>query len=73
MKLIDEWKKAYRMLSVQAMGLALAVQGAWPTMPEDLKARLPSHLVYWVSALLLVAGIVGRLVRQDALKPKVDE
>ena len=64
MNLIPEWKKAHRMLSVQAMALATAIQGIWPTIPVDLKSTLPSNLVHWVSIALLVAGIFGRLVDQ---------
>lgn len=68
MKLIDNWKRAHRMLSIQAMTLAAAIQGAWPAMPEDLKTALPPHLVHWVSIGLLVAGIVGRLLDQPKVK-----
>lgn len=69
MKLIDNWHKAHRMLSVQAMALAAAIQGAWPNIPDDLKAALPPTLVHWVSLALLVGGIVGRLVAQEGTKP----
>ncbi len=68
MKLIDNWKRAHRMLSVQAMTLAAAIQGVWPTIPEDLKSALPAHLVHWVSIGLLFAGIAGRLVDQPKVK-----
>lgn len=68
MKLIPNWRRAWRMLSVQAMTLAAAIQGAWPAIPAEMRATLPQDLVHWVSVLLLLAGIVGRLVVQ----PKVD-
>lgn len=64
MKLIPNWKRAWRMFSVQAMALAGAIQGAWPLVPEDLKTSLPPTLVHWVSVALLLAGIAGRLVDQ---------
>lgn len=67
MKLIPQWRRAWRMFSVQAMTLAGAVQAAWALMPEDLKAQLPAGLVPVVSIVLLVAGIAGRMVQQ----PKV--
>ena len=70
MKLIDNWKRAHRMLSMQAMTLALAIHGAWLSIPDDLKTSLPPHLVNWVSIGLLVAGIAGRLVSQDSTDPK---
>lgn len=66
-RLIPQWRRAWRMFSIQAMTLAAAIQGAWPTIPDDMKATLPPTLVHWVSLALLVAGIAGRLVDQ----PKV--
>lgn len=66
-KLIPQWRRAWRMVSVQCMALAAAVQAAWPMIPEDVKATLPPPVINWVSLALLVAGILGRLVQQ----PKV--
>lgn len=69
MKLIPEWRKAWRMFSVQSMAVAAAIQGAWPMVPDDLKANLPQALVNWVSVALLVLGIAGRLVDQPKARP----
>lgn len=69
MKLIPEWKKAWRMFSVQAMTLATAMQTAWIAIPEDLKVRIPESYVNGVSIALLVAGILGRMVQQDSVQP----
>lgn len=68
MRLIPNWKRCYRMFSVQAMALAGAIQGAWPMVPDDMKATLPPTLVHWASVVLLVAGIVGRMVDQPKVK-----
>lgn len=73
MKLIANWRKAYRMLSVQAMALATALQGAWMTMPEDLKSSVPKQAVYWLTMGLLAFGIAGRLVDQPKTKPDPKE
>jgi hypothetical protein len=67
MRLITEWRQAWRMLSMQAMGLAAAVQGAWLGLPGDLRAMVPPHLVYYLTLALMVLGIVGRLVHQPAV------
>lgn len=69
MTLVENAKDAWRWISVQAMTLAGALQGAWLYIPEDLKANIPAHLVNGLTILLLIAGIVGRLVKQDATKP----
>ena len=67
MKLIDEWKQAYRLFSVQAMALAGAIQGAWVALPDDMKTSVPPGLVHWLTIGLLVFGMAGRLVDQSKL------
>lgn len=67
MKLLDSWRRAHRMFSVQAMTLAAAIQGAWTQVPQDLKDALPHNLAHWTSIVLLVAGILGRFIDQGAV------
>lgn len=69
MQLVPNWRRMWRAFSVQAMTLALAIQGAWAGVPDELKANIPPKLVLWITVGLLVAGIVGRMVDQ----PKVEE
>ena len=69
MKLIPEFRKAWRMFSIQAQAIALAVLGAWQAMPQALQDKVPPAVVFSVAMVLLVAGIVGRLIYQ----PKVSE
>lgn len=68
MKLIANWKKAWRMLSVQAMALAGAVQGAWMFIPSDMRSSIPESTVQMVTLALLGLGVVGRLVDQPKTK-----
>ena len=65
MKMIDEWKQAWRWFSVQAMAIAVAIQGAWLFIPEDLKAQVPPAILHWTTIALLVFGVAGRLVKQE--------
>ena len=67
MKLIDEWNKAWRMVSMQAMVAAGAVQLAWESLPPSLLASVPPDVVKYVTLVLLALGIVGRLVKQDGV------
>lgn len=64
MRLVDDFKSAWRWFSVQAMALAIAVQGAWEVLPPDMKAGIPPKLVTYVTLGLLVLGVAGRLVKQ---------
>lgn len=64
MRLIDDARRWWRMLSMQAMGAAVALQGAWQAAPDDMKASVPHSWVSWATMALLVLGMVGRLVDQ---------
>jgi len=68
MKLIPNWKKAWRMISVQAMTLAGSIQGAWLFIPEDMKASISPSIVQGATVALLVLGIAGRMVDQPKTK-----
>jgi len=64
MRLIPNARRAWRMFSVQAMALALAVQGAWAALTPDQVAALPDWTVQAVTGAVLVLGIIGRLIDQ---------
>lgn len=64
MKLVEDARQAWRWFSVQAMALAMAVQGAWVFIPDDMRATIPHSAVQWLTFVLLIAGIGGRLVDQ---------
>jgi type VI protein secretion system component VasF len=67
MQLIDEWRRAHRMLSMQAMTAATALLGAWQALPDTMQALIPERYVLWVAVALLVLGMVGRLVKQPSV------
>lgn len=64
LRLVDDWKSAWRWFSMHCMGLAVVVQGAWEFMPADLKGQLSDDWVRGIAAVLLVLGILGRLIKQ---------
>ena len=64
LELVEDARSAWRWISVQAMAAALAVQGAWASVPEDMKASIPASYVQWLTLALLALGIGGRLVKQ---------
>ena len=67
MKLISNWKKAYKMISMQAMALAIALQSSWEYISSNLKEKIPDQLVTGMTISLLILGIIGRLVKQESL------
>ncbi len=64
MKLVSDWRQAWRYYSTQVMAFAATVQLTWAQLPDDLKAPVPSHWVSYGTAALLAAGVMGRLVSQ---------
>ena len=68
MTLVEDAKKAWRWISVQAMVAAGAIQGAWMFIPDDMKDSLPKGLVSGATIVLLALGVAGRLVKQGKKK-----
>ncbi|WP_408951555.1 hypothetical protein [Lysobacter sp. Hz 25] len=64
MKLIDNWRHAWRFVSVQAMTVAIAMQGVWLNLPDDLRIHVPDRIAASVTAGLLILGLIGRLFQQ---------
>lgn len=64
MKLVDDWKQAWKWLSVNCMAVAGSIQCAWIAVPDDMRASIPPTLVHWLTLVLLLAGIGGRLIKQ---------
>jgi hypothetical protein len=64
LQLVDNARSAWKWLSVQAMVIAGAIQGAWMFVPDDMKASIPANYVQWLTLALLALGIGGRLVKQ---------
>lgn len=70
MKLVDDWKCCWRWVSVNCMILAASLQGAWATVPEYLRDRVPSWTVAVSTVALLILGVMGRLIKQPGTKPQ---
>lgn len=70
MKLINDWKNAYRMWSVQCMAVAGAINGALLVVPEWVQQHLPSGLLTVLSTGALALGIVARIIDQNLPTPQ---
>jgi len=65
MKLLQDWKQAWKWFSMQAMAIVIVMLAAWAAMPDDLKDALPHWVVALIAATVLLLGIAGRLVDQS--------
>lgn len=64
LKLIDNWKKGWKFISVHCMVLSQAVLGAWMALPPEMKQAVKLEYVAAAAIALLVIGTVGRFVDQ---------
>lgn len=65
MQLVDDWKNVTKWWSTRAMATAIAMQGAWMMIPNDLKAQVPQWLSTTVVIVVLALGFGGRMIKQD--------
>ena len=68
MQLIENWKSAWKMFSVQAQVAAGSLLGTWSVVPEDLKTHIPQQVVLGIAMGLLVLGTLGRIIKQDGIE-----
>jgi len=77
MKLIDNWKQAWKLKSVQ-VGAASAFfyalillseqfLGVWNLIPQELKNKIPENVAGWVGIFVGVAMVLARLKKQPEL------
>ena len=64
MKLIPDAKRAWRWFSVQAMALSGIIAAAWLSVPEEMRAAVPTEWLAACAVALAVLGVIGRLVDQ---------
>ena len=60
MRLIENWRKAHKLSSMQLMAIAAAV--------EAINVALDGVIPAWVSVSLILLAMAARLVAQDSLK-----
>lgn len=64
MRLVTDWKSAWKWLSVQFVAAAGTVQLAVLAFPETIRQYLPDWLTHLLAVVLLAGAVLGRLVDQ---------
>lgn len=65
MKIVDDWKSAWRWFSMHALVLAGIIPTVWAELPPDLKTTIPPGAMSTITAVIAACGVVGRLVSQS--------
>lgn len=64
MRLVPDWRSAWRWFSVQALAILAVLPMVWASLPADIKAYIPTKYGIYIAAAIALAGIAGRLVDQ---------
>lgn len=64
MKLVDDWKNAWKWVSVHAFLVLAALPLVWLQLPQDVKNMLPEAWRPWVLTAIAIGGILGRIKDQ---------
>ena len=77
MKLIDNWKQAWKLKSVQVGALSAFFYALilfseqflniWVLIPQELKNKIPENIAEWVGCFVGVAMVLARLKKQPEL------
>lgn len=62
--LIEDWRKAYKFLSVQANIIGGAMSTTYGMMYEQLKETIPPQYMAMITGAVFAAGIVLRVISQ---------
>jgi protein-S-isoprenylcysteine O-methyltransferase Ste14 len=65
MKLVPNWRKARKWLSIQIPAVNIAFLGTWAVLPPKFQDALPVWAVVAIAVALLALGMVGRLIQQE--------
>jgi len=72
MKLIDDVRGAFHHYSTIALTAASGVQGAWISIPNEIRENLPATVgqaVSWICFVIVVLGLFGKFVKQPEVAP----
>lgn len=72
MKLVPDWKEAWKWSSMHAMGTVTALLAAWSRLPQKMQDALPVSWVIGLAVVILLLGMIGRL-RDQSPKQSTDE
>ena len=64
MKLVSDWKQAWKWFSVQAFAVLAVLPIVWDALPPDLKAHMPETWMPYVLSAVAIGGLIGRLKDQ---------
>lgn len=65
MKLVQNWRKAWKWHSTQLLAIIAALPLIWMQLPPDVKDMVPDGWHPYIMAAIAIGAIVGRLRDQE--------
>lgn len=65
MKLVDNWKRAWKWYSVHILMIMVALPEVWLQLPEEWRQSLPPHILAYATSVLGVSAILARVISQE--------
>jgi|LUMV01.1.fsa_nt_gb hypothetical protein len=72
MKLIEEWRQAWRYTSVWASGAGIGVLTVWNMMPTAVRDRVPDLIEAVVGGALWALVVLTRVIAQPKAREKIN-
>jgi len=79
LRLITDWRRAYKLASVQItaafaflFGLGPTLVNSWSFIPDDLKNALPQGMSRWIALAALGLIMFGRMTKLERKPPDGD-
>ncbi len=69
MRLLSEWKQAWRWYSVNCNMMTVAFLGAWATLPDTFQNSFSPTELKMIAIVMVLLSVGGRLVDQTKTKP----
>lgn len=64
MRLVEDWRSAWKWFSVQALAIIALLPVVWPSLPPQVTGWVPETWRPWIVVLIAIGGIAGRLIDQ---------
>lgn len=64
MKIVEDWKGAWRWFSVQALAFLAILPIVWLSLPPQINEWVPEEWRPFIVAGFAIGGIAGRLIEQ---------
>lgn len=65
MQLVPEWRRAWRMWSVQILAVIALIPQIWEELPPEVQLMIPAEWHPHILTVVAVATIIARLVKQS--------